>query len=84
MKITDDLRLDGRIINSIRFNEYLNQAFTDNNMVGKDDKLKWAFEDRFNNTILWIIKYELQQCVKNNNHVIAYSGGFSPLKIATV
>lgn len=47
MTITDDLRLDGRIINSIRFNEYLNQAFMENNMAGKDDKLKWAFKDRF-------------------------------------
>lgn len=47
MTITDDLRLDGRIINSIRFNEYLNQVFMENNMAGKDDKLKRAFEYRF-------------------------------------
>jgi hypothetical protein len=47
MKITDNLRLDGRIVNSVRFNEYLNNALMENNMAGKDDKTKWAFEDSF-------------------------------------
>lgn len=47
MKMTDGLRLDGRIVSSVRFNEYLNQALMDNNMAGKDDKTKWAFEDSF-------------------------------------
>lgn len=49
MKITDNLRLDGRIISSVRFNEYFNKAFMENNIAGKDDKTKWAFEDRFAN-----------------------------------
>lgn len=43
--ITDDLRLDGRIINSVRFNEYLADALMGKNFA--DNKLKWTFEDRF-------------------------------------
>lgn len=43
--ISDDLRLDGRIINSVRFNDYLSEAFIGKNFA--DNKLKWAFEDRF-------------------------------------
>ena len=47
MKITDNLRLEGRIISSIRFNEYLVQAEMDNDMVTKDDRTQRAFEDAF-------------------------------------
>lgn len=49
MKMTDNLRLDGRIVSSVRFNEFLNQASLENNMAGKEDRAKWAFEDRFTN-----------------------------------
>lgn len=49
MMLTDEFRLDGRIVNGQVFNAMLVQALIDNDFIGKagDDKKKQAFIDKF-------------------------------------